>query len=113
MLGWGGIGGRRISVLVRTWVYSEGMGPVFDREASALLDHDLVRRDPRRRLGGLHRACKFRPGERGDRPDGGRRNDDGYYGENDALAPPGSPFSPLHAHISFAPHTPFPYRNPS
>src|SRR5260370_5780478 len=102
MLGWGGIGGRRISVLVRTWVYSERMGSVFDWEASALLDHDLVRRDRRRRLGGLHGACKFRPGERGDRPDGGRRNDDGYYSENDDLAHLVSPFSAWQADVALA-----------
>src|SRR5262249_47366643 len=42
----------------------ERMGPVLDREGSALLDHDLMRRDRRRRLGGLHGACNFRPGER-------------------------------------------------
>src|SRR5262249_55908611 len=64
----------------------ERMGPVLDREGSALLDHDLVRRDRRRRLGGLHGACNFRPGERRDRPDGGRRSDDRYCGENDHLA---------------------------
>src|SRR5262249_42247892 len=64
----------------------ERMGRVLDREGSALLDHDLMRRDRRRRLGGLHGACNFRPGERGDRPDGGRRSDDRYCGENNHLA---------------------------
>jgi hypothetical protein len=49
--------GRPISTL-----YLERIGPVFDREASALFDHDLMGRDRRpRRLGGLHLARNFRP----------------------------------------------------
>src|SRR6516162_8071479 len=87
---------------LRTWVYSERIGPVFDREASALLDHDLVRRDRRRRLGGLHGACKFRPGECGDRADGGRRNDERYGRENDHLAHLVSPFSAWQADVALA-----------
>ena len=40
--------------------FLERIGPVFDREASALFDHDLMGRDrPARRLGGLHFARNF------------------------------------------------------
>ena len=39
--------------------------PVLDREDSALPDHDLVRRDLRRRLGGLHIGHRFGLGEHG------------------------------------------------
>ena len=36
----------------------ERMGPVFDRE-DTILDHDLMGRDLRRRLGGLHIARHY------------------------------------------------------
>src|SRR5262245_59464758 len=54
------------------------MGPVFDRKASALLDHDLMGQDRRRCLGGLHGACNLRPRERGNRPNSGGRGSIGY-----------------------------------
>src|SRR5262249_39255040 len=65
---------------------SERMGPVLDREGSALLDHDFMGRDRRRRLGGLHGAYNLRPRERGNRPDGGSRGNDHYCDEKNALA---------------------------
>jgi hypothetical protein len=37
----------------------ERMGPVFDREDTSLLDHDLMGRHLRRRLGGLHIARHY------------------------------------------------------
>jgi len=46
-------------------------------------------------------AGKFRLGERGNRPDGGRRNDERYYGENDHLAHLVSPFSAWQADDGF------------
>ncbi|MGH8525032.1 MAG: hypothetical protein ACREXY_12725, partial [Gammaproteobacteria bacterium] len=42
----------------------ERMGPVFDREGSALFDHDLVGRNRRQLLRGLHMERSFRVGER-------------------------------------------------
>src|SRR5262249_55709181 len=48
--------------------------PVFDREDSALFDHDLMGRDLRR-LGGLHVARSFRLVERPSGPEAGSRGD--------------------------------------
>ena len=70
----------------------ERIGPVFDREESALFDHDLMGRDRRaRRLGGLHFARNFarnfRAVERGSGPDADSRGDkSSYCGQNDDLA---------------------------
>src|SRR5262245_2909755 len=68
-------------------LYLERIGPVFDREDSALFDHDLMGRDRRtRRLSGLHMA-NFRCVERGSGPDAGSRGDKGSYcSQNDDLA---------------------------
>jgi len=46
-------------------VYLERMGPVFDRDAPTLLDHDLMGRDRRRRLGGPRLTRHFGLGEHG------------------------------------------------
>jgi hypothetical protein len=66
----------------------ERIGPVLDREVSALFDHDLMGRDRRaRRLGGLHIARNFRPVERGSGPDADSRgNKSSYCSQNDDLA---------------------------
>jgi hypothetical protein len=45
------------------------MSPVFDRNAIALPDHNLVGRDRRRCLGGLL-VCSFRPDVHGNCPGG-------------------------------------------
>src|SRR5215831_21394908 len=71
-------------------LYLERIGPLFDREASALFDHDVMGRDRRpRRLGGLHMARNFRPvvRGRGGGPDAGSRGDkSSYCSQNDDLA---------------------------
>jgi len=75
--------GRPISTL-----YLERIGPVFDREDSALFDHDLMGRDRRaRRLGGLHLARNFRLVERGSGSEAGSRGDNSSCcSQNDDLA---------------------------
>src|SRR5262249_50531381 len=60
--------------------------PVFDREDSALFDHDLMGRDLRR-LGGLHVARSFRLVERASEPEaGGRGDNSSYCSQNTDLA---------------------------
>src|SRR5262249_49378645 len=78
---------------VQSWAadfrrYLERIGSVFDREDSALFDHDLMGRDRRaRRLGGLHLARNFLPVERGSGPDAGSHGDkSSYCSQNDDLA---------------------------
>src|SRR5262249_10443499 len=60
-----GAGGREPSPRLWKSVNNLERRPVLDREGSALLNHDLVRRDRRRRLGGLHISHRFGLGEHG------------------------------------------------
>jgi len=66
----------------------ERIGPVFDREDSALFDHHLMKRERRaRRLGGPHIARNFRPVERSSGPDADSRGSkSSYCTQNDDLA---------------------------